>query len=510
MDDPKTIETYFRAKSIFITGATGFVGKILIEKLLRSFDEIETIYVLIRKKDKETPTKRLQKLIDCSLFNILKTERPQTLQKLKVIPGDITEAKLGISESDMILLRNKVNVVFHAAATVRFDEDLKIAIEINLLGTQKVVEFCKQLENLEALVHVSTAYSNCNRSEVEEKIYPVPYTVDKIVQSTYWMNEELIAEHTAQIIGSWPNTYTFTKALAEHVVSEVSSEFPVSIVRPSIILSTVTDPVPGWIESWNGPTGIVSAASKGVYNSFFCHRWAVVDMIPADIVVNVLICAAWATATKKSKDTTIYNCCTGAQNPLKWGDFISQCLVHVRRNPSERVFWYPKAHAYSNRFLYNLGCFFRHVFPAYLMDSMSLFLKSKIKLVPIQKRLSKASKAVEYFTTREWHFKNENFIKLNKALTPEDRKRFCFDVRTIEWSSYLENYVLGIRKHIFGESDCTIPKARQMLIWYKWAHRVTRFALVIFILKIGIGKNAANFILDVVNKCLLLREELVY
>lgn len=71
---------------------------------------------------------------------------------MKVIPGDITEAKLGISESDMILLRNKVNIVFHAAATVRFDEDLKVAIEINLLGTQKVVEFCKQLENLEVSV----------------------------------------------------------------------------------------------------------------------------------------------------------------------------------------------------------------------------------------------------------------------------------------------------------------------------------------------------------------------
>lgn len=68
MDDPKTIETFFRGKSIFITGATGFVGKILIEKLLRSFNEIETIYLLIRKKDRETPAKRLQKLIDCSVI----------------------------------------------------------------------------------------------------------------------------------------------------------------------------------------------------------------------------------------------------------------------------------------------------------------------------------------------------------------------------------------------------------------------------------------------------------
>ena len=66
-----------------------------------------------------------------------------------------------------------------------------------------------------------------------------------------------------------------------------------------IVLSTVSDPVPGWIESWNGPTGIVSAACKGVYNSFYCHRWAYVDMIPADIVVNLLICAAWDTAHQK-------------------------------------------------------------------------------------------------------------------------------------------------------------------------------------------------------------------
>lgn len=125
-------------------------------------------------------------------------------------------------------------------------------------------------------------------------------------------------------------------------------------------------------------------------------------------------------------------------------------------------------------------------------------------------------------------------------LGPDDRKKFSFDVCAIDWSSYLENYVLGIRKHIFGESDCTIPKARQMLLWYvlilysysincaslvflyevlillcfftryKWVHRMTRFALVIFILKIGVGKNAANFVLEIVNKCLLLREELIY
>lgn len=51
---------------------------------------------------------------------------------------------------------------------------------------------------IQVLVHVSTAYSNCNRYEVDEKIYPVSWDADKLVQATYWMNEELIAEHTAQ------------------------------------------------------------------------------------------------------------------------------------------------------------------------------------------------------------------------------------------------------------------------------------------------------------------------
>lgn len=91
------------------------------------------------------------------MFSILKTEKPLALQKLKVIGGDITETALGISDSDMILLKNKVNIVFHAAATVRFDEDLKTALKINLLGTQHVVEFCKDLDNLQ----VSDLVSYC-------------------------------------------------------------------------------------------------------------------------------------------------------------------------------------------------------------------------------------------------------------------------------------------------------------------------------------------------------------
>lgn len=55
---------------------------------------------------------------------------------------------LGISPTDRDLLRREVNVVFHVAATVRFDEKLKIALGINVNGTKEVVQLCKEVKNL--------------------------------------------------------------------------------------------------------------------------------------------------------------------------------------------------------------------------------------------------------------------------------------------------------------------------------------------------------------------------
>jgi FlaA1/EpsC-like NDP-sugar epimerase len=56
------VRDFFRGKNIFITGATGFLGMALIEKLLRVCPEVATVYVLVRpKKGKEVST-RLEEL----------------------------------------------------------------------------------------------------------------------------------------------------------------------------------------------------------------------------------------------------------------------------------------------------------------------------------------------------------------------------------------------------------------------------------------------------------------
>lgn len=50
------------------------------------------------------------------------------------------------------MLERTVNVVFHSAATVKFDEKLKLSVTINMLGTQRLIELCKRMDKLEALV----------------------------------------------------------------------------------------------------------------------------------------------------------------------------------------------------------------------------------------------------------------------------------------------------------------------------------------------------------------------
>lgn len=142
------IEQFYADKSIFLTGGTGFLGKILIEKLLRSCSRLKRIYVLIRPNKANSPSKRLEQLFSCEVFKHIRENQPHLLKKVEPIGGNITYLGLGISYDCMQLLKREVNVVLHSAATIRFDEPLKKALEINLCGTEAVINFCNQLDNL--------------------------------------------------------------------------------------------------------------------------------------------------------------------------------------------------------------------------------------------------------------------------------------------------------------------------------------------------------------------------
>ena len=76
------------------------------------------------------------------------------------------------------------------------------------------------------------------------------------------MPDDMINTVTPQLLGKRPNTYTFTKALAETQLLEDAKDLPVIIIRPSIIGAMWREPLPGWTDNLNGPTGIFTAPDR--------------------------------------------------------------------------------------------------------------------------------------------------------------------------------------------------------------------------------------------------------
>jgi alcohol-forming fatty acyl-CoA reductase len=149
IDNYISIPEFYNGRSIFITGGTGFMGKVLVEKLLRSCPGIKNIYLLIRPKRGQEINLRLSEILNGPLFDKLRKERPNDLNKIIPIHGDITSEELGISEADQALLSRTVSVVFHSAATVKFDEKLKLSVTINMLGTKRLVQLCQRMISLD-------------------------------------------------------------------------------------------------------------------------------------------------------------------------------------------------------------------------------------------------------------------------------------------------------------------------------------------------------------------------
>ncbi|KAH9630864.1 hypothetical protein HF086_014605 [Spodoptera exigua] len=208
---------------------------------------------------------------------------------------------------DRIKIMNEVEIIFHGAATVRFDEPLKTAVEINVRGTREMFKLARGCSKLKAFVHISTAYSNCPQNMIGEEFYESPLPGDKLIDLVETMEEKVINNITPGLLGDFPNTYAYTKAVAENIVKEYSKGLPVALFRPSIV-----------------------GAAVGLLHVLNCNPKVIADLVPGDMVVNACIATAWKTAKEYPSnhedapppDLTppVYNYVSSEQRPLTWGE----------------------------------------------------------------------------------------------------------------------------------------------------------------------------------------------
>lgn len=110
--EPQTpIQHFYCNANVLVTGGTGFLGRILIEKLLRSCPDIVNIYVLVRCNYGKDGKKRIEDLLRDVLFDTIKEKDPNVTTKVIAIEGDCTLPNLGLSQNDRNVLIENVSIV---------------------------------------------------------------------------------------------------------------------------------------------------------------------------------------------------------------------------------------------------------------------------------------------------------------------------------------------------------------------------------------------------------------
>jgi nucleoside-diphosphate-sugar epimerase len=240
--------------AILLTGVTGFLGKVLLWKILDE-NKFETIYVFIRPKKGLTPIERLKKIAmgrDCSNVHIL--------------PYDLSEINVNTFEKDIL---TKVEYVVHSAASVSFNNPFLKEYQENVINTMNLFDsIVKKCINLKVFIHISTAFV-----QPRDEKNVLKYKTNELVDTN---------DHHL-------DTYTQTKNICEHQLIRESLKhgIPLKIIRPSIIGPSLNFPFSGFVDNYLASTGAIILYKQGVFKMISSHHTA--NIIPVDIVVDCIL-----------------------------------------------------------------------------------------------------------------------------------------------------------------------------------------------------------------------------
>lgn len=318
---------FYKDSVVLITGGTGFIGKVLIEKLLRCF-EVKKIYLLLREKRNVKAKDRVKEIFQEPIFNVIRnghSNPASVFSKVIAIDTNFQNEKI-ISAQDMELLLSEVTVVFNVMASVKFNENIESALDTNVVCSRKLFDIVGQMTQVRSVVHVSTFYSNCNRSRIEEQIFEdIPFGgYTNVLEILSHLKDSEKQQLTPSILGTMPNSYTFSKKCAEAMIQQQYAHLPICIFRPPVVTSAYQEPIPGWVDNFNGISGMCVPMIQGKFYCCMAEREIPSHTVPVDYCVAAMLAVGAETASSKGaaerKAVPVYNYATDANN-IRWGDF---------------------------------------------------------------------------------------------------------------------------------------------------------------------------------------------
>ncbi|MCH9681967.1 MAG: SDR family oxidoreductase [Deltaproteobacteria bacterium] len=370
---PISIPQTYEGRDILLVGGSGFVGKVWLTMVLDRLPEVGRIYLLLRGKTRGVK-QRFEKFVnETYVFSTLHERFGADLAKhicarMEVIEGDVGRPNLGMSDEAAARLRESVDLIINFAGLVDFNPDLRDAAATNVNGAVHIADFVESC-NHARLIHVSTCYvAGLRDGRIPESIQPLTPSGEvieaqaelakmrEIIAKTELDNEsdEVEAQLRADVIArlkargaepsekrivdmvvrlkrkrlretmsmagterakelGWPNTYTYTKALAEYLLLERQGRIEFTIFRPAIVESSISFPFPGWNEGFN-TSGPLAYLAKTWFRHIPAMPGNPLDVIPVDMVCKALLIAG--AALLRGEHAPIYHCGSSDRNFL--------------------------------------------------------------------------------------------------------------------------------------------------------------------------------------------------
>ncbi|KAI7869336.1 male sterility protein-domain-containing protein [Spinellus fusiger] len=528
--------SFYKNKVVLLTGATGFVGKAVLWKLIHSLGtSIGKIYVLIRNGSSKRskigrPTDRIRNEIlsnkaFISLRRSMGADVFDAIIKDKIVPisGDIISPDLSITEQDKATLVRDVNIVIHCAATLDYHERLDLSLEANTLGTLRLMDLADDCKDMEVFVHMSLAYMNTSLPDdhVQERVYPMELgDPEELLKEIVGLELQDIPKTTQRILNYYPNTYTFTKALTEHLIMKrvdynrleeaqgEKAQWPVAIIRATQVGCGAYEPLPGWVDGVTGANGIIVLMGSGTQVLQPDIGDSVADIIPIDYLARIIIGSPTFMQPPGSRFILPYNEVLSGDAPetslnvphikyfpliyqvtstsistIQWNQAYTSIRSYWMRNTKTNL---PTAgeHFVSNKTFFKAKSFMRHYLPNTFSSAPSTvginnnsnhYSGNRTDLQLTHRTIELAARVVEAtqpFLRHRWYFEHQNVKELHTLL--ESSSEFTLkEYRHLDWQSYMINYCFGIHTYIAqapsGLRNITVPPKWDCALYSKYS-----------------------------------------